>query len=757
MAFNLDLGTLVAHIKFDGAQTVNNNIQTMTVNINRAAKEADRFASSVDRMAKAALGYIGLRQSLRVIESWKNAARDAYESENLFAVSMGKSADAARTWSQEMGKALGLNEYALRRQVGTFNVMLGSMGLSTQASYEMAKGMTQLAHDMASFYNLSPEQAFEKIQSGIVGMPRPLQDLGIIINETAAEEFALRQGWIKHGEQLSEVGKIYARYGALIEQTTAAQGDLIRTADSAANMERRVQAQFELIRIELGNNLLPVWQRSLMSISEWMRTNQEDIKAWAEGAVASIGWVAKSFLKIQDKVTQDRGIQWIEHTAKERYMQAHPEDVTAFQGTWEPVGREFVYTRPKGPAYKEEYQRLLDQLKKESADLMSSTPKGPVQPSITGKYEMPDFAPPKVEPMDLSRIVQENEEAAQKVEKSWEKAADERLEKNAQMYRDMEVYDDAWFTAQLAQIMAERREYYELGLDRVHIEEWYTSQVKKLRQQQKEGPYSTEAAQKAERIVQANAQLASGLKGITGSYEAQLALLDDQKRRYEQIGADLRIINAWYERQVLLLDIAIAKNGTIADQLRAAAEELRMSAEEAGGPWYQFARELPNLLEQGMMNVVRDMDNWTDALKNMLKEIYFEAVRIAFIRPAAEGMASMFSMGASAVLGAFKPSALSIGRTGAPTGDYNVPGFAEGGIAWTPQLAMVAEKGPEVITPMSKVGGMGKVTVNFINESGYPIAPSRQEEYMLSDQRIIDVFVARMDTDATLQRAVGRR
>lgn len=46
-------------------------------------------------------------------------------------------------------------------------------------------------------------------------------------------------------------------------------------------------------------------------------------------------------------------------------------------------------------------------------------------------------------------------------------------------------------------------------------------------------------------------------------------------------------------------------------------------------------------------------------------------------------------------------------------GGINIPGFADGGIVTRPTLAMVGEKGPEAIIPLSQMGGMGGgVTVN---------------------------------------------
>jgi|GEM_PF-3558715 len=183
-------------------------------------------------------------------------ASDVVESENLFEVSMGSMGKAARQWSIDLSKALGLNQYEVRKTLATFNVMLGSMGFSEEAAYSMAKGLTQLSYDMSSFYNLKPEQAFEKLQSGISGEIEPLKQLGILVSDTIIQQWALQHGWIREGQQLSENQKILARYNVIMEATRKAQGDLARTMDSPANTARRREAQLAEAQVEAGKRLL---------------------------------------------------------------------------------------------------------------------------------------------------------------------------------------------------------------------------------------------------------------------------------------------------------------------------------------------------------------------------------------------------------------------------------------------------------------------------------------------------------------------
>jgi SLT domain-containing protein len=50
-----------------------------------------------------------------------------------------------------------------------------------------------------------------------------------------------------------------------------------------------------------------------------------------------------------------------------------------------------------------------------------------------------------------------------------------------------------------------------------------------------------------------------------------------------------------------------------------------------------------------------------------------------------------------------------------PLTNWNIPMLASGGIVTSPQLALIGEKGPEAVIPLSKMGDMGggsNVTIN---------------------------------------------
>jgi hypothetical protein len=233
-------------------------------------------------------------------------AMDAEESENLFVVSMGNMAKATREWSEEMSKALGLNAYEVRRMVSTFNVMLGSMGLGEKEAAKMSKQLTQLTYDMASFYNLKPEVAFLKLQSGISGEIEPLKRLGILVNENTIKTYALTKGIIGEKEQLSEIQKVQARYAVILEQTDKAQGDLARTAGSATNIMRSLHSTLTDVAIAYGTELLPVVTDLAAQLRDWLAENKERIRGWGAAVGKALTVAVDKFKEFVDLLESGR-------------------------------------------------------------------------------------------------------------------------------------------------------------------------------------------------------------------------------------------------------------------------------------------------------------------------------------------------------------------------------------------------------------------------------------------------------------------
>ena len=257
---------------------------------------------------------------------------DAVESENLFEVSMGKMAKQAREWSVEMSKSLGLNQYEVRKNVATFNAMLSSMGIATDKAYSMSTALTRLAYDMASLRNLTNEEAFDKLRSGISGESEPLKRLGILISDEAVKAHALERGIgtltggieankkelalaskemtiavqkikesTKSSEEkrvaveklnlayekrlaslskekmaMSDNDKVMARFSLIMQRTVLDQGDLTRTGDSLANMVKRLQNKWQEFAITIGMRMIPRVSELVAKLNEWVNLHFDE-------------------------------------------------------------------------------------------------------------------------------------------------------------------------------------------------------------------------------------------------------------------------------------------------------------------------------------------------------------------------------------------------------------------------------------------------------------------------------------------------
>jgi hypothetical protein len=233
---------------------------------------AKGISGTVVRVAKwATLGLIAIGTAA------VKMAMNAQESESLFEVSMGRMAKSARRWSKDISRSLGLNSYEVRKHIATLNTMLKSMGLTEEGAFKMSKQLVRLTYDMASFYNLKPAEAFQKLQAGITGEAEPLKRLGILINETTIKTWALNKGLIQEGQQLTELQKIFARYGSILDQTKDAQGDLRRTSSSLTNIFRSLWAWMKETMVDIGRIMLPGISKAMMDLRNYLYELKDNI------------------------------------------------------------------------------------------------------------------------------------------------------------------------------------------------------------------------------------------------------------------------------------------------------------------------------------------------------------------------------------------------------------------------------------------------------------------------------------------------
>lgn len=291
------------HTAPEDLRGVNQALDVMEDKAEAAGRKLKALGEKAERIGKR----MSLMVTLPILAAGGAAikmAMDAEESRNLFEVSMGGMVDVAEKWSAQLSDSFGVNRYESQRLIGTFNVMLKSLGQNEQGAYDMAKGMTELGYDMASFFNLEPEEAFDKLRAAITGETEPLKRLGIVVNETTIKQWALNNGMIKQGEVLDESQKIVARYNVIMERTALAQGDLGRTLDSPTNKLRILKSRVAETAVEFGMKMMPAFEKMLKLVEKGVKwfgdlSDSSKVLTIKIGVVAaSIGPLLIGFAKI---------------------------------------------------------------------------------------------------------------------------------------------------------------------------------------------------------------------------------------------------------------------------------------------------------------------------------------------------------------------------------------------------------------------------------------------------------------------------
>nr|DAU56318.1 MAG TPA: minor tail protein [Caudoviricetes sp.] len=246
--------------------TVSAAFNNLPANIRRVVTATNAMPSAnnaaaksyLNLWAKARMAYNVVRMGAQVIASWITQSNKYIEDLNLFNVSMGEYAEQAHEYAERVSAVMGIDPAEWMRNQGIFNTITKGFGVASDRAYIMSKNLTQLGYDLSSFFNISYEDAFQKLQSGIAGELEPLRRLGYDLSVARLQEEALALGITKKVSAMTQAEKSELRYYAIMTQVTAAQGDMARTLNAPANQLRILQAEVTQAARALGNIFIPI-------------------------------------------------------------------------------------------------------------------------------------------------------------------------------------------------------------------------------------------------------------------------------------------------------------------------------------------------------------------------------------------------------------------------------------------------------------------------------------------------------------------
>lgn len=280
-------------IKADGSIIIDTRIDTkgMSSGISTVERGFSGLLSTVKKVGAAIAAVFAIRKIVQFANECIELGSDLVEVQNVVDVTFGQMSGHIEKFSKDAIKSFGLSELAAKQYTSSMGAMLKASGIqnmgatteqitkhmsaamkknfdaSGDAVTDMSIALTELSADIASFYNLSTDEAYSKIRSGLVGITMPLRQIGINMSEVNLEQFRMSQGMTTAYSKMTQQEKVMLRYQYLLSVTSDAQGDFARTSGSWANQTRVLRLQLQGIKADLGKGFINLFTPILQMIN----------------------------------------------------------------------------------------------------------------------------------------------------------------------------------------------------------------------------------------------------------------------------------------------------------------------------------------------------------------------------------------------------------------------------------------------------------------------------------------------------------
>lgn len=254
------VGQIALELGIDSSQIVNQ----LTGASNKAAKQATSIFSGMGKKIAAGLSIAAFTKFTKdCLEVGSNVT----EVQNVVDTAFGDLSHQADLWASNAMTNFGLSELSAKKYMGVFGQMSNAMGITGQAALDMAEDVTGLTGDVASFYNLSTDEAYTKLKSIWTGETETLKDLGVVMTQTNLDQYALNNGFGKTTAKMTEQEKVMLRYQYVTSALSNATGDFVKTQDSWANQTRILSLRFEQLKASLGKGFIALFTPILRGLN----------------------------------------------------------------------------------------------------------------------------------------------------------------------------------------------------------------------------------------------------------------------------------------------------------------------------------------------------------------------------------------------------------------------------------------------------------------------------------------------------------
>ena len=228
----------------------------LVVNKNQFESQMAGITGMAKKAGAALAAAFGVKKLVDFGKQCLELGSDLAEVQNVVDVTFPKMTAQVDEFAKSAAQSFGLSETMAKQYTGTFGAMAKAFGFTEKQAYDMGSTLTGLAGDVASFYNISQDEAYTKLKSVFTGETETLKDLGVVMTQTALDSYAMANGFGKTTSAMSEAEKVALRYQFVQDKLSAAQGDFARTSGSWANQCRILSLQMQSLMATIGQGLI---------------------------------------------------------------------------------------------------------------------------------------------------------------------------------------------------------------------------------------------------------------------------------------------------------------------------------------------------------------------------------------------------------------------------------------------------------------------------------------------------------------------
>lgn len=256
--------------------------RTSFIGLGKAGQSTNSIMTSLWSTLRRFVGIYAIFRGLKyAVEQYSNLV----EVQNRVDVVFGNSKKAIEDWAATSRTAYGVSALSAKTIASTYQAMGTAMGYSQGEMADMSVSLTQLAADMASFYDRDVEDIATDLNAVFTGQTRPLRKYGLDLTQATLAEWALKNGLDADVKSMTQAEKMMLRYKYVMAQTTAAQGDFARTQYTFANQWRVLKQNLTAFAVSVGE----VIAQTIRPLIIWLNKVMERVIVVAKTIVNALG------------------------------------------------------------------------------------------------------------------------------------------------------------------------------------------------------------------------------------------------------------------------------------------------------------------------------------------------------------------------------------------------------------------------------------------------------------------------------------